>query len=441
NENGWGNTLPQYEERYARFHDAVKRRYPKVQLIASTPIRSRPMEILDDHYYNNPQWFWSNIGLYDRRDRKGPRIYVGEYAVTQNAGTGNLRAALAEAAFMTGLERNADLVTMASYAPLLVNVRDRKWNPDAIAFDTMRSYGTPSYYVQQLFAQHRPDVVLNTEVNLPSAPVERGGIGLSTWRTEAEFRDIEVIRDGSTVYRSRFDADAPEWRRQGGEWAVREGALRQGARGDDGRILLAEPALADASDYTLRLKARKLGGSEGFLVMFRARGSGDYYWWNLGGWENREHGIERGTGGGKAGVGPRVPGRIETGRWYDIRIELQGPRIRCYLDGQLIHDEIDRGTPDLAAIAGRDERTGEIILKVVNGAETPRPVTLRLPGAGSLRPTGQALVMTSASTADENSLEQPERIVPRPAPVEGVSPEFTHTFPARSVTVLRLQTR
>ncbi|MFN3648209.1 MAG: alpha-L-arabinofuranosidase C-terminal domain-containing protein [Armatimonadota bacterium] len=441
NENGWGQYLPQYEERYARFYDAIKKRYPEMQLIATTPVRSRPMDILDDHYYNNPQWFWANTGLYDRRDRKGPKIYVGEFAVTQNAGTGNLAAAVAEAAFMTGLERNADLVQMASYAPLFVNVRDRKWNPDAIPFDTSRSYGTPSYYVQKLFAENRPDVVLNSELSLPPATVEKGGIGLGTWLTQAEFKDVEVIRDGKTVYSSRFQDDAPEWRRQGGEWSVRNGALRQSAAGEDRRIVLAEPSLADASDYTLRLKARKLGGAEGFLIMFRNRSRGDFYWWNIGGWQNREHAIEKGVGGGKVTLGPRVPGSVETGRWYDIRIELQGPRVRCYLDGKLIHDEIDRGTPDLAAVAGRVDRTGEIILKVANGAETARPMTLRLNGAGLLRGTGTATVLTSGSMADENSLDQPERVAPRTVPVEGVSSRFTYTFPPRSVTVLRLKKR
>lgn len=440
NENGWGNTLPQYEERYARFYDAIKSRYPDIRLIATTRVRSRPMDILDDHYYSSPQWFWSNTGLYDRGDRNGPRIYVGEYAVTQQCGRGNLRAALAEAAFMTGLERNSDLVTMASYAPLFVNANDRRWNPDAIVFDSNRSYGTPSYYVQKLFGEHRPDVILHSDLTVPPQPVvERGGVGLGTWLTQAEFRDIEVIRDGRTVYASRFGETAPEWRPASGEWSVQDGALRQTAGGEDRRILLVEPSLADASDYTIRLKARKLGGAEGFLVMFRVRGRGDYYWWNVGGWQNREHGIEKSVGGAKMGVGPRVPGRVETGRWYDLRIELEGPRIRCYLDGRLIHDVTDRGARDLAAVAGRDERTGEIILKVVNGAERERAIALRIEGVGPLRPDAAGWVLTSGSMDDENTFEEPERVAPRPVSVTGVGPSFVHTFPPRSLTILRLR--
>src|SRR5688500_1925932 len=128
------------------------------------------MDLLDDHYYNSPAWFNNNSTLYDRYNRSGPKVYVGEYAVTSGAGTGNVSAALAEAAFMCGFERNADVITMSSYAPLFVNVNDRKWNPDLICFDSARSYATPSYYVQQMFASSRPDRSYPTVVKAESAP-------------------------------------------------------------------------------------------------------------------------------------------------------------------------------------------------------------------------------------------------------------------------------
>jgi alpha-L-arabinofuranosidase len=444
NENGmfgtFGGTRQQYAERYRPFYDAIKARYPGIITIANTTI-PHPVEILDDHFYNSPAWFWSNVGLYDRRDRKGPRIYVGEYAVTQECGHGNLRAALAEAAFMTGLERNADVVVMASYAPLFVNANDRKWNPDAIVFDSARCYGTPSYYVQKLFAENRPDVVLPAEFTEPPASIARGGIGLGTWQTQAEYRDIEVVRDGKTVYASDFSQGAAGWRPSGGEWKVVEGAYRQSAGGDDRRAVLVEPALNDASNYSLRLKARKLGGAEGFLVMFRVQDPGNFYWWNLGGWANREHGIEKAVGGSKIQVGPHVPGRIETGRWYDIRIEVEGSRIRCYLDGKLVQDVQDRGAPTLAAVAGRVEKTGEIVLKVVNGAETPRTLRIDLQGVRGLKPTARATLLTSGSMEDENSLAQPTKIAPVSRTISGIRPQFAYMLPARSLAILRLNVK
>jgi alpha-N-arabinofuranosidase len=148
NEN-WG---PIYEERYARFYDAIKARYPQIQLIATAPVKSRPIDILDEHYYSTPEWFILNANLYDRYDRTGPKILVGEYAVTAKCGTGNLRAAIAEAAFMTGIERKRRYCSDGGVCPAVVNVNDRAWNPDLIGFDSARCYGTPSYYVQQLSA-------------------------------------------------------------------------------------------------------------------------------------------------------------------------------------------------------------------------------------------------------------------------------------------------
>lgn len=106
--------------------------------------------------------------MYDHYDRSGPKIYVGEYACKQDAGGGNLKATLAEAAFMTGMERNSDLVLMASYAPLFVNPQWKEWNPNLIVFDSSKVYGTPSYYNQLLFANNRPDVILPLSLDIPA---------------------------------------------------------------------------------------------------------------------------------------------------------------------------------------------------------------------------------------------------------------------------------
>src|SRR5207302_7177765 len=107
----------------------------------------------------HPSWFRNNVHRYDHYDRVGPKVFAGEFAA-QSHGTGDARnrndweCALSEAAFMTGLERNADVVTMASYAPLLAHVDAWQWRPDAIWFDNLRSYGTPNYYVQRIFASN-----------------------------------------------------------------------------------------------------------------------------------------------------------------------------------------------------------------------------------------------------------------------------------------------
>nr|CAA9259249.1 GH51 [uncultured Armatimonadetes bacterium] len=307
NENGG----PAYNERYALLYDAILARYPQTRIIANVwggVPRSRPTPILDEHYYHNPDWFFTNANKYDTYDRKGPQIYVGEYAVTQNAGLGNLHAALSEAAFMMGMERNGDVVTMASYAPLFVNVNDRKWNPDAIGFDSARSYGTPSYYVQKLFAEHRPEHALPTKVTAPPtvAKPATGTVGLGTWLTQAEFKDIKVTGPGgAALFNSDFGAGVPvtNWNVVRGDWKAEGGAFRQTNLGTDMRAVLRSPAVEALSNYTLTLKARKISGAEGFLIMFRVGGAGDYYWWNLGGWNNTRHAVERAAGGGWIVVG------------------------------------------------------------------------------------------------------------------------------------------
>jgi len=432
NEN-WG---PGYEERYARFYRAIKERHPEVTLIANARVSSAPVEVIDEHYYNTPEWFAANADRYDSYDRSGPRVYVGEYAVTQGCGQGNLRAAVAEAAFMTGMERNSDIVVMASYAPLFVHVSKRTWNPDAIVFDSVSCYGTPSYHVQRLFGRNRVDVVLPTDLVCgDSSVVEPGRIGLATWDTQAEFREVRVTHGDRVLYAADFAQGTGGFTPQAGEWSIRDGAYRQ-----TGTIQFASASAGDTSwvDYTYSVKARKLSGAEGFLIKFRERDDANWYWWNIGGWGNRRHAIERSAGGNKTTLGDPVDGHVKTGHWYDIRIELAGPRIRCYLDGRLIHDVVDKGPRIMAASAGWDESGGELVVKVVNLSDAPQVTRTTLAGARRLDRRGRALVLTSNSPDDENSLARPDRVAPVELDVSIPGPDFTRTFPPHSLTILRI---
>jgi alpha-L-arabinofuranosidase len=146
--------------RYPAFYDALKAAYPHIQLIATTSVTSRPMDVLDLHYYESESWFEGASTMFDSYDRSGPQIFVGEYAGTANAGslpTGFLGNSLGEAAFMTGMERNSDIVHMTSYAPLFANYGHTQWNPNLIGYDQVQSYGSTSYYVQQMFATNLGD--------------------------------------------------------------------------------------------------------------------------------------------------------------------------------------------------------------------------------------------------------------------------------------------
>jgi len=195
----WG---PQYLERYERFAKVLKARHPEIKLVSSAGpspdderfhflwprLREMKADIIDEHCYANPEWFFDNACRYDVYDRHGPKVFMGEYAA-QSVKTvspenrNNWRCALSEAAFLTGLERNADVVVMSSYAPLFAHEERWQWRPDLIWCDNLTSYGTPNYYVQQLFSLHRGDVVLPVEVTgQPPATSKQPGLYVSASR-------------------------------------------------------------------------------------------------------------------------------------------------------------------------------------------------------------------------------------------------------------------
>ncbi|HET6851704.1 MAG TPA: alpha-L-arabinofuranosidase C-terminal domain-containing protein, partial [Pyrinomonadaceae bacterium] len=164
----WG---PQYVERYEEFARVLKQKYPKIALVSSAgpapdgerfeflwqKMRELNADLIDEHYYMEPKWFRNNAGRYDNYPRTGPKVFAGEYAAQSVAiaspdNRNNWECALSEAAFITGLERNADVVQMSSYAPLFGHVDAWQWTPNMIWFDNLRSYGTPNYYVQKMFS-------------------------------------------------------------------------------------------------------------------------------------------------------------------------------------------------------------------------------------------------------------------------------------------------
>ena len=155
-----------YDGRYAQFYKAIKAKYPKLQVIATIPVKGITPDVIDDHYYKREQGMFEEAHHYDKTDRKGPKIFVGEWATREGTPTPNFGAALGDAAFMTGLERNSDVVMMSAYAPLFVNVNPggMQWSSDLIGYDALNSYGSPSYYAQVMFASCLGDHTMNSSV-------------------------------------------------------------------------------------------------------------------------------------------------------------------------------------------------------------------------------------------------------------------------------------
>ena len=156
-----------YDGRFAQFFKAIKGKYPSLQVIATIPVKGVKPDVVDDHYYSRQQHMFELAKHYDTVDRSGPKIFVGEWATREGTPTPNLGSALGDAAFLTGLERNSDLVVMAAYAPLFVNVNPggMQWSTDLIGFDALNSYGSPAYYAQVMFGSCLGDHTMESNVS------------------------------------------------------------------------------------------------------------------------------------------------------------------------------------------------------------------------------------------------------------------------------------
>jgi alpha-L-arabinofuranosidase len=245
-----------------------------------------------------------------------------------------------------------------------------------------------------------------------------------------------VEKGGEVLYVSDFSDNADGWTPEGGRrggrssWTVEEGAYRQNRTGFGMSYFGDE----NWSDYTLTLKARKLSGNEGFLIVFGRRG-GDRLWWNLGGWNNAQHAIEL----NQTPVGRPAPGRIESDRWYDIKIELAGNRIRCYLDGELIHDVTATPPETFFVNAGRDAARGELVVKAINTAAEPVSAALRLHGFDEIAQEAALTVLSSEQLSDNNSLERPKLVHPMDSQIGNAAAQFGHEFPPHSLSILRIR--
>jgi alpha-L-arabinofuranosidase len=184
----WFDRSGSYEGRFNQFRDAIEKKYPGLICISTIADAQYPdlkvktgkkPTVLDEHYYRNSWDMWANASQYDKYDRNGPKIFVGEWATREGAPTTNLNAALGDAAWMTGMERNSDLIIMSCYAPLFVNVNTAtstapkawQWDSDLIGYNALNSFGSPSYYVQKLFSHYLGNkIVATTAENIPVQP-------------------------------------------------------------------------------------------------------------------------------------------------------------------------------------------------------------------------------------------------------------------------------
>lgn len=437
-----------YYERFKKFKDAILAKYPKMHLIGNVVAwgddnpkwgSEEPVELLDEHYYRNPSWFTNAFHKYDSYERGKHGIYVGEYAVTQGFGNmGSLEAALGEGVYMMGMENNSDVVKMASYAPIFANLNRRVWAPDMIQFVSDRVFGTPSYYVQNVMFNNIGDKVLNVTVDNPYSydvdyklKPEICQVGVGTWATQCSFKDASLTDNGKTLTGETVkDINIK------GDWTEANGELSQTSN-EDATIRL-NPVRFNAQNYTYKVRARKNSGDEGFLIIFNYVDPKNYCWLNIGGWGNTQHGIEQIVNGGK-GQMAIASGHVETGKWYDVELNVKGDSVYANLDGkQIFATRLKPNvTPGFFATATKDSKTGEVILKIAN--TNIEGTTAKISLDGKTIKNAKLIRLTAKNGSEENDIDHPTNVYPTTTVIPVNSDSIELEIPASSLNILRMK--
>jgi len=421
-------------ERYAYFHRAIKEKYPYIKIInTSGPFaagseyergwksaKENQSDFVDEHYYQSPEWFLANYHRYDNFEAYGPKVFLGEYATWGNT----YYNALVEAAFMTGLEKNAHAVGLACYAPLLCNVDYVNWRPDMIWFNNHQVYGTANYYVQKLFMQHQGDYLVQAEMECTEKPepgnIEpiTGRIALAGNQIEARFSDIKVRNNDTGEEKGYSDIFVNQ---------------------ETGAVELGEIYW---SNYTLSFKAEKLRGSKGFVVYFGQKDDKNMLLWEIGGWQNQDSIIGANVNGRNSCLTQSLFS-VEQNKEYELKLEVNGRVIRTSIDGRPTN-EVEDKLPVIEPLyysATIDEATNDIILKAVNVRDKEISVTIDLKGLEGQSLYGKIYEMSRYELDAENSFENPEFVVPVEKEFRAERNIFEYKFSKHSITVFRFQSK
>ena len=419
-----------FYDRYPLFYRAIKAHYPEIKVISSSgPFCAGPeyergwhsaredgAELVDEHYYQSPEWFVAHHHRYDGFP-KGPKVFLGEYASKGNTWWN----ALVEASFMIGLERNARSVGLACYAPLLCNEDHCNWRPDMIWFDNHRVMHTPNYYVQKLFMEHQGNVLLKQEWQGKGEPIcidpsgngLAGDVVLSGHESAVEFSDIAIRNDNT------------------GEQKIITGPLccQPGEERSIGRVAW--------ENYSITLRAKETGGWKGFHIWFARQDQDRQLTWQLGGWNNGDSMICEYING-KDSVLAQKERHVEKDRTYLLELQVQGRRITAFVDGEkeLETEILPALAEPLYAVSSRDRASGEVIVKLVNILPETSVVTVQLEGMDAAK--GTAFWMNGYSLEAKNVLGEPEKVVPQKEPVSFSSGCFDWEMPPESLCILRL---
>jgi alpha-L-arabinofuranosidase len=417
-------------ERYSYFHKAIKEKYPDIKIINSSgpfaagseydrgwkSAKENKSDLIDEHYYQTPEWFLANYHRYDDFKVDEPKVFLGEYATWGNT----YYNALVEAAYMTGFEKNAHAVSLACYAPMLCNVDYVNWKPDMIWFNNHGVYCTANYYVQKMFMNHQGDNLLQVEASgleqfkpLKDETIT-GKISISGDQVDAEFYDIKLKNWDTGEEKTFSDISV------------------------DTCSDVIEIAETNWENYSLSFKGKRISGKKGFFLYFGEKDIENRLRWAIGGWENQDS-LIAGFVNQRVSCLTQSIFNVETDREYNLELEVQGRRIRSYIDGELINDTEDK-LPVIETLyysASLEATTNDVIIKVVNVQAQSVTTQVVLDGMQEKVLDGMIFEMSGYELDAENSFEAPELISSKQKNFSVNGNVFAYEFPKQSITIFR----
>jgi len=430
---------PEYYEYYAWMYEELKSRYPDITFLTCLHVEEKglPSEIVDEHYYSTPEFFAESVHRYDKNPRPGPGIFIGEYAVTQGQ-PATLRAALGEAMFCMGLEKNQDICKLSCYAPLFENVTYYKWYPNLICFDTHKSYGIPSWHMLKLMGANRGENFVDAEVDTRILYKKMEGIFSVSCDAPFRFRNAKV--DGKPVEASHLLKGTVE-AAQDGFTTVPQAPENVPLMGPS--LYLASPDMTsitfgdvckEASEFEISLYFNKdldiqafvnNGGAEEWTGR-NARGF-DWKVTKDATWAQTSRSVKSDLLSEKKDIA------LAEG-WHDFKVVTYEGGFDAYIDGELVVKADLPHYPAVEAVADTDEE--RVIVKIVNFTEVEEEIAIQLDC--DVKSEYQVKLLTGEALA-ENHIDDPEHVHDVEFTAQGAGKAFSYKAPALSLSVLILE--
>jgi alpha-N-arabinofuranosidase len=443
------NSGPEYESRYEQIRKAVLSKYPDLLIISNDRSERTKCDIVDDHYYNMPEFYAEKVGIYDDYDRTKPDVFVGEFAVNQTY-EGQLRAAVAEAMFMVGFERNQDKVKLCSYAPLFEHVHFYSWYPNLLIYDNYRSYGIPSYYVFKLFGKNRGEKVVASNEETGKIYRELHGLPMITGDFGVKYRNARLNGSDAEPYKNIFgkaiDTDGCKEVivDEDNEMSRRKPPFKVFAA-----VALGTEADVEKKEYEFEAELYMEKGQDIGMGMLCAPKPFSFYDrmnpnprdpWMLFNLEPLRWMFRDGQATLMRGafrlepVAEPVNVNVRYGEFNKVHYILRDTEVDLYLNDELIQTVELPNYPSMCSVSTDSEE--EVIIKIVNFSEKEDDVQISLDC--DLESEYRVEYLTGKADA-ENTLDDPEHVCDKQEIRTGADREFVFYAAPLSVNVLILK--